>query len=149
MQLKSILYTGASSGLGYSLTLEILSRGDAVIATARDVAKLDFLKRNGAHIMQLDVTDDFAVIRRKAKEAIEVYGRVDVLGKKRSSFSRTNYKPNESKSITQGMVCLVPWKRSGKCLMSKLNASFEMKTYFITYSAQKDTWLNIRPMCLG
>lgn len=56
-------------------------RGDRVIATARDMSKIEDLRMSGAHVMQLDVRDDFLVIQRKAIEAIKVYGRIDVVGK--------------------------------------------------------------------
>lgn len=72
---------GASSGLGYWLTLEALSRGDFVIATARSLSRLEDLKKKGACTMELDVTDDFKIIQQKSKEATAIYGRIDVLGK--------------------------------------------------------------------
>lgn len=56
-------------------------RGDRVIATARDISKIEDLQMSGAHIMQLDVRDDFSVIQRQAVEAIKVYGRIDIVGK--------------------------------------------------------------------
>jgi len=71
--------TGTSSGLGRWLALTALSRGDRVIATARDVQKIMDLRMAGAHIMQLDVREDFPVIQRKAAEAIKVYNRIDVV----------------------------------------------------------------------
>jgi NADP-dependent 3-hydroxy acid dehydrogenase YdfG len=51
-----------------------------VIATARDIEKIQDLRMAGAYVMQLDVRDDFAVIKLKATEAIKVYNRIDVLG---------------------------------------------------------------------
>jgi len=71
--------TGTSSGLGRCLALNALSRGDKVIATARDITKIEDLVLHGAHAMQLDVRDDFSIIARKAAEAIEIYGCVDVV----------------------------------------------------------------------
>ena len=62
------------------MALAALSRGDKVIATARNVDSIQDLKSQGAYIMQLDVRDDFSVIQKKAEEAIKVYGRVDVVG---------------------------------------------------------------------
>ncbi|KAF8584216.1 short-chain oxidoreductase [Ramaria rubella] len=76
---KVWLITGTSSGLGRCLTLTALLRGDSVIATARDVEKIEDLRMAGAYTMQLDVRDEFSVIQRKAMEAIEVYGRIDVV----------------------------------------------------------------------
>ena len=77
----TFLWVGTSSGLGRYLALTVLMRGDRVIATARDMSKIEDLRMSGAHVMQLDVRDDFLVIQRKAIEAIKVYGRIDVVGK--------------------------------------------------------------------
>ncbi|KAF8478850.1 short-chain oxidoreductase [Gautieria morchelliformis] len=76
---KIWLITGTSSGLGRCLAIAALMRGDRVIATARDVNKIEDLQMSGAYVMQLDVRDDFLVIQRKAAEAIKVYGRIDVV----------------------------------------------------------------------
>jgi NADP-dependent 3-hydroxy acid dehydrogenase YdfG len=58
-----------------------LQRKDKVIATARDINEIEDLRISGAHTMQLDVRDDLSVMQRKAAEAIQVYGRIDVVGK--------------------------------------------------------------------
>ncbi|KAL2863134.1 SDR family oxidoreductase [Aspergillus lucknowensis] len=73
------LITGTSSGLGSEFVKQVLSRGDRVIATARNVSKISHLKELGAAIMALDVTSPQAELDVKAKEAISVFGRVDVL----------------------------------------------------------------------
>ncbi|KAF8901509.1 hypothetical protein CPB84DRAFT_1708390 [Gymnopilus junonius] len=82
------LITGTSSGLGHSLALQALARQDKVIATSRSVSessninpnpKLEELKARGAHILEMDVTSPLAYLREKAKEAADVFGRVDVL----------------------------------------------------------------------
>ena len=68
--------TGASAGFGRELVRAILARGDKVIATARNPAKLE---QNGARTLKLDVTAPLRDIQEIAKEAVAVYGRVDVL----------------------------------------------------------------------
>ncbi|KAJ5804868.1 hypothetical protein N7474_010755 [Penicillium riverlandense] len=73
------LITGTSSGLGTELVKAVLARGDNVIATARNADRIAHLKDIGAATMQLDVTVSQSELDRKAEEAIEVYGRVDVL----------------------------------------------------------------------
>ena len=61
-----------------------LARGDKVIATARDISKIQDLsseppESSQCRILQLDVTDDFSIIRTRAAEALSFWGRVDVL----------------------------------------------------------------------
>ena len=73
------LVSGCSSGFGEQFTYSILERGDKVIATARNVEKLRHLEKAGAEIMQLDITDSQQTIREKVAEAINMYGRIDVL----------------------------------------------------------------------
>ncbi|OBZ65297.1 putative oxidoreductase YusZ [Grifola frondosa] len=73
--------TGTSSGIGRSLTLAALKRGDRVIATARksSVAQLADLKAQGADVLELDVTDSFENIKAIAQKAVAIHGRVDVV----------------------------------------------------------------------
>lgn len=75
------LITGTSSGLGRDLTIAALNRGDKVIATgrARSLAKLDDLRKRGAAILELDVTSPLDKLQAVAKEAVEIYGHIDVL----------------------------------------------------------------------
>jgi len=74
------LITGTSSGIGKDLCLAALNRGDKVIATARNIDKLDpSLKSHGADVLQLDVTDTFDNLKKIAGEAVSIHGRVDVL----------------------------------------------------------------------
>lgn len=76
---KVFLVTGSSSGFGAEYVKEALKRGDKVIATARDVSKLDHLKELGAATMQLDITVSQEELDAKAKEALSIYGGLDVL----------------------------------------------------------------------
>ena len=71
--------TGCSSGLGLQLVNTILSRGDKVIATARNIEKIQHLETQGATVLQLDVTADKESIDRAVQSALGVYGRIDVL----------------------------------------------------------------------
>jgi len=70
-----------SSGLGLELSLAALKRGDKVIATGRprSMEKLAELKAKGADILQLDVTAPLETLQDVAKEAVRIYGRIDVL----------------------------------------------------------------------
>jgi hypothetical protein len=71
--------TGTSSGPGEAFALKILARGDRAIATARTLSKIQHLKPAGAEILELDVTVSRDVIDAKAREAIAIYGAVDVI----------------------------------------------------------------------
>lgn len=71
--------TGCSSGIGRELALAALTRGDLVIATARNVRKLEELERLGASAIALDVTASDETITTIVAQAIEIHGRVDIL----------------------------------------------------------------------
>ncbi|KAF8510258.1 hypothetical protein JB92DRAFT_3083634 [Gautieria morchelliformis] len=69
-------------GLGRELALAVLSRGDNVIATAHSMETLEVLQASHpdqCSVLQLDVTDTFDSLSAKAKAAVAVWGRVDVL----------------------------------------------------------------------
>ncbi|KAH8177117.1 short chain dehydrogenase domain-containing protein [Sarocladium implicatum] len=73
------LITGCSSGLGQALTIEALSRGEAVIATARNVKALASLAERGAATLALDVTSNQTTLNMTIEDAIAIHGRIDVL----------------------------------------------------------------------
>ncbi len=73
--------TGSSTGFGRLLAEEVLRRGERVIATARDVSKVDDLAEqypDHARAFPLDVSrpEQIALI---AEQAIAAFGQVDVL----------------------------------------------------------------------
>ncbi|KAL9645692.1 hypothetical protein ABK040_003425 [Willaertia magna] len=70
---------GTSSGFGREFVHTILERGDKVIATARDLSKIQDLVKAGAHALKLDVTSGLPTISNVIEEAIKVYGQIDVL----------------------------------------------------------------------
>jgi NAD(P)-dependent dehydrogenase (short-subunit alcohol dehydrogenase family) len=71
--------TGASSGFGRALSDAALGRGDRVVATARDAARLAGLGTDHrAYALSLDVVDA-AARERGVEEAIGRFGRIDVL----------------------------------------------------------------------
>lgn len=71
--------TGCSSGFGSALALEALSRGDKVIATARNPGKLESLKAAGAATLSWDVTAPLADLEKAAATAHKIYGKLDYL----------------------------------------------------------------------
>jgi len=73
------LITGCSSGFGEAFVSEILSRGDFVIATSRNVDKIAHLSQPGVSLLRLDVTDAQGSIEKAVAAGIEIHGRIDVL----------------------------------------------------------------------
>ena len=78
---KAWFITGASSGLGRTLTERLLAQGQRVAATARKPETLDDLKAQHGErlwVRSLNVTDT-AAIRQVLDEAFRDLGRVDVI----------------------------------------------------------------------
>jgi NAD(P)-dependent dehydrogenase (short-subunit alcohol dehydrogenase family) len=73
------LVTGCSSGFGNQFVHSILARGDKVVATARDLSKIQHLKQLGFPTFQLDITDSQASIDTTIAEVLSKHGRIDVL----------------------------------------------------------------------
>lgn len=71
--------TGCSSGFGKALALEVLGRGDKVLASARSATKLEALKGAGATVFRLDVTSPLDDLKKMAEWANNQYGRIDYL----------------------------------------------------------------------
>jgi len=81
MTTRTWFITGISSGFGRALAEQLLSRGDRVLGTVRDKDKVADLAERFARTLsveQLDVTDVQAV-RQVVAQAIERFGRIDVL----------------------------------------------------------------------
>ncbi|MFE4254036.1 SDR family NAD(P)-dependent oxidoreductase [Streptomyces sp. NPDC056910] len=77
---KTVLITGASTGMGEALTFDYAARGWNVVATMRDTAKANpkFADLNDVRVTRLDVTDA-ASIERAVKESVERFGTVDAV----------------------------------------------------------------------
>lgn len=77
--MKSVLVTGATSGIGYALTKLLSEQGYTVVATGRNQDKLDELKQlTGCHTLVADLADAEQVITLFDR-AIECVGELDVL----------------------------------------------------------------------
>jgi short-subunit dehydrogenase len=83
---KTVFITGASSGIGRALAIELAARGYDLFLTARRLDALEALRTDIAsrdpgrtvHVRRLDVTDD-ADVERAIIEAAAKLGRCDVV----------------------------------------------------------------------
>lgn len=75
---KTVLITGASSGIGKATTEKLLDDGYTVYASARSTDKLKYLKARGAEILELDVTQDESMKSGVDRIKSEC-GRLDIL----------------------------------------------------------------------
>ena len=75
---KTIVVTGASSGIGRALTVRALHAGFSVGAVARDERKLNELEQKGIVMLAIDVGEPGAA-RAIVERARSAFGRIDVL----------------------------------------------------------------------
>lgn len=78
---RTWLITGVSSGFGYEMTKILLEKGDTVIGTVRNTAKVENLIKQYPDTFdcrRLDVTDVTAV-QQTVKESFEKHGKIDVV----------------------------------------------------------------------
>ena len=78
---RTWLITGVSSGFGYEMTKILLEKGDTVIGTVRNTAKVESLIKQYPDTFDcrlLDVTD-VAAVQQTVKESFEKHGKIDVV----------------------------------------------------------------------
>jgi len=75
---KTVLITGASSGIGEATAKGLLAAGHTVYAGARRVDRMQKLAAAGARLLALDVTDD-ASMTAAVETVLRNAGRIDVL----------------------------------------------------------------------
>jgi NAD(P)-dependent dehydrogenase (short-subunit alcohol dehydrogenase family) len=76
--MKTAVVTGASSGIGKAICLELLKEGFRVIGMARRTAEMQDIVQAGGQAWSLDMTDS-ASIEEAVRKAGEEAGTVDVL----------------------------------------------------------------------
>ncbi|GAL15016.1 oxidoreductase [Vibrio astriarenae] len=77
--MKSIIVTGATSGIGYELTKSLCEKGHKVVASGRDLERLTTLQsQTGCEIVQADLADAEQVVDL-FQAAVEKLGALDVL----------------------------------------------------------------------
>lgn len=75
---KTILITGASSGIGYDAAQTLAQQGHRVYAAARRLELMEPLKAYGVEVLPLDVTNETSM-RQCVEALIQAEGHLDVL----------------------------------------------------------------------
>ena len=79
MAQKIWMITGASRGFGAEISKAVLAAGDRLIATARNIQRMEHLGTpENLFTVALDVTDEPRV-KEAVDTALEHFGRIDVL----------------------------------------------------------------------
>jgi NAD(P)-dependent dehydrogenase (short-subunit alcohol dehydrogenase family) len=77
-QPKTILITGASSGIGFDAARTLARQGHRVYAAARRVGRMEPLKEDGVIPIRMDVTDEPS-LQDGVRTVLQAEGRIDVL----------------------------------------------------------------------
>lgn len=75
---KTVLITGASSGIGKETAKLLLQKGYTVYGAARRLEKMKNLEELGMHLLQMDITKDASIITG-INTIIKQTGRIDIL----------------------------------------------------------------------
>ncbi|MGF1637174.1 MAG: oxidoreductase [Cyclobacteriaceae bacterium] len=76
--MKTVLITGASSGIGKETAKMMIQKGFTVYGASRRLDKMQDLKNIGVKLLQMDVTDDQSMVDG-INEILQNEGRIDVL----------------------------------------------------------------------
>lgn len=75
---KTVLITGASSGIGMETAMFLLDAGFDVYGAARRLEKMKALEEKGGHVLYLDLTDESS-LAGCVNEVLKDAGKIDVL----------------------------------------------------------------------
>ncbi|PQJ76233.1 SDR family oxidoreductase [Polaribacter gangjinensis] len=80
---KIVWITGASSGIGKALSIELSQQNAKLILSSRDINSLELVKKEckipqNVQIIPLDL-EDYTQVSKKVTEAIAVFGKIDIL----------------------------------------------------------------------
>ncbi len=75
---KTILITGASSGMGKETAKHLIKEGHIVYGAARRVESMEDLVENGGHAIKMDMTNEETIIQG-VEQVIKEQGKIDVL----------------------------------------------------------------------
>jgi len=78
MNKKTVLITGASSGIGKETAKILITKGYTVYGGARRIEKMKDLEKLGAHLVKLDVTDETSMVSG-VNSILAKEGSIDIL----------------------------------------------------------------------
>jgi uncharacterized protein len=153
---KTILITGASSGIGAALARRLARDGAGLILVARRVDRLAALAeqlKNGpgrVHMIAADLIDDGAATR-VVVESVRAMGRVDVLVNNAGVGEYGEFKSQDAAALermiqlnttavvrmTHAVLPEMLQRRSGRILNIASTAAFQPTPYMAVYGATK------------
>ena len=90
---KSILITGGTSGIGYSIAKKFLSEGAKVLITGRDEKRLSEAAKSldgDIHTLEWDVAN-VSILKEQMNNAVEILGRVDIVINNAGVYSTNSF----------------------------------------------------------
>lgn len=98
MESKVVLLTGCSSGVGKKLCMLLVEKGYQVVATARDISKIDQIPADMK--LELDVSNQESIDNAVGK-VISQYGKIDILVNNAGYSIRSAIEEIDLKEISQ------------------------------------------------
>lgn len=149
---KVWLITGASRGMGNIFANSILNHGDRVIATARDLSKLDKILPDNSNLLkvELDITNQESITQALDKIMAQ-FGRIDILLNSAGNFYggyfeeispeqiRAQFETNVfgTMSLTRHVLPIMRQQKSGHIITLSSSAGLVGFEYNAAYSASK------------
>jgi short-subunit dehydrogenase len=148
---KTVLITGAASGIAFQAALELAARGHQVVATARHLEDLDKLKaaankqKLGLDYQALDITDPEAAKQLASKYTIDVLinsaasGETGPIAELPLERVRANFETNVfgTLAVIQAFVPQMIARRSGRIVVMSSMAGLTTPMFFNPYSGTK------------
>jgi NAD(P)-dependent dehydrogenase (short-subunit alcohol dehydrogenase family) len=142
--------TGATRGLGAAVAAAAVRAGDHVVATGRDVGRIDLPSGDRCLALPLDITDE-AAARVAVAAALERFGRIDVLVNN-AGFAhlgtfesipdadvRAQFETNVfgTMNVTRAVLPGMRAQRSGRIFIISSMAGYIGGTHYPVYAASK------------
>lgn len=77
-KMKTVLITGASSGIGKETAIMLLKNGFEVYGASRRIDKMEDIKRMGVKLIQMDISDDNSIVHG-VETILQHSGKIDIL----------------------------------------------------------------------